>query len=383
MHNLHIVLNDFNHASRVLKEADGLMDAGKMVEVSVAALHGPGLEISEVCGKGIRVHRFGLKTRGLNKSLPAQSIKYLEYCCRVFVHYRKHDIGAVNIHSLGLLPLGVFLKWAYGAKLIYDTHELETERNGVTGLRKRLGKFLERRLIKYADMTLVVSESIADWYAREYRMARPTVVLNAPKTRPPKNNDHFRQELGIRADQTILLYQGGLMAGRGVHLIVDAFRQRHDDRVVAVFMGYGPLEADIKAAAAAHDNIRFYPAVPPDVVLEYTASADLGIHLIQNTCLNHYYCMPNKLFEYAMVSLPVLVSNMKDMAALVSANNMGAVIDDFTVAGINKAIDEFLAGDVETMRANAYRVACENAWEVQEQKMLAAYRQMLAGQVAA
>ena len=90
--------------------------------------------------------------------------------------------------------------------------------------------------------------------------------------------------------------------------------------------------------------------------------------------MNHDYCMPNKLFEYAMAGLPVLVSNMKDMSELVSKNNMGAVISDFSAAGINRAIDDFLLQDLTAMKANAYRVACENAWEVQEQKMLAAYQ---------
>jgi glycosyltransferase involved in cell wall biosynthesis len=210
-------------------------------------------------------------------------------------------------------------------------------------------------------------------------MPRPPVVLNAPNKRELETNNHFREQLGIREDQVILLYQGGLMAGRGVHLILDAFKARNDDKVVVVFMGYGELEADIKNAANEYDNIYFFPAVPPNVVLEYTSSADMGISLIENTCLSYYYCMPNKLFEYSMAGLPVLVSNMKDMSELVSQNSMGAVISDFSAAGINKAIDDFLVQDLTSMKANAYRVACENAWEVQEQKMLAAYQELFKG----
>lgn len=87
--------------------------------------------------------------------------------------------------------------------------------------------------------------------------------------------------------------------------------------------------------------------------------------------------MPNKLFEYAMAGLPVLVSNMKDMSELVTRYAMGAVISDFSAEGINQAIDNFLEQDLTRMKANAYQAACENAWEVQEQKMLAAYQQLL------
>src|SRR5690606_29052144 len=104
--------------------------------------------------------------------------KYLEYCWRVFFFYRKKNIKVVNVHSLGLLPLGYVLKKLYKAKLVYDAHELETETNGSKGFRQKLSKWLEKKLIHKADMTLVVSESIADWYANEYNIARPPVVLN-------------------------------------------------------------------------------------------------------------------------------------------------------------------------------------------------------------
>ena len=162
--------------------------------------------------------------------------------------------------------------------------------------------------------------------------------------------------------------------GRGVPLILEAMKARTDDGLVAVFMGYGELEAEIKALSLQHSNIYFFPAVAPQVVLEYTSSADVGIHLIQNTCLNHDYCMPNKLFEYAMAGLPLLVSDMKEMSELVNAHSMGAVIRDFSPTGINLALDEFLQKDLMHMKANAYHVAVENAWEVQEQKMLKAYQ---------
>ena len=374
MNSLHISLTEFRNESRLLKEAESLIKAQMFGQIHVAALHAGGLATDQIYGSNIHAHRFALVTRKYSKNFFIQILKYLEYCAQVFSYYKNKEITCVNIHSLGLLPLGVLLKYLWNAHLIYDTHELEAETNGARGLRKKLSKWLERRLIKHVEMTIVVSESIADWYTHAYHIERPLVVLNAPNQRALKKNNHFREQLGIREDQVILLYQGGLAVGRGVHLILDAFRARQDDKVVAVFMGYGPLQQIIQTAASEQQNIFFYPAVAPQVVLEYTASADLGIHLIQNTCLNHDYCMPNKLFEYAMAGLPVLVSNMNDMSALVTKHQMGAVISDFSAAGINRAIDDFLMQDLATMKANAYRVACEHAWEMQEQKMLAAYQ---------
>lgn len=373
MNNLHISLTDFKNESRVLKETNSLIRASLFNNVYIAALHSEGLLVEERIVEKLQVNRFSLKTRVWAKSFIAQAVKYFEFCLRVYGFYRKRNIEVVNVHSLDLLPLGVALKYLYKSRLVYDAHELETEVDNLTGMRKKISKFVERVCIPYADMTIVVSESIANWYATEYKGVRPSVVLNAPPRRDLLRRNRFREQLNIRADQKILLYQGGLAQGRGVSLILEAFKGRSDDKVVALFMGYGPLEAEIIQASSRHKNIFFYPAVPPEVVLEYTASADMGISLIENTCLSYYFCMPNKLFEYAMAGIPILVSNMKDMSELVQKNSMGAVIDEFTPSAINRALDALLGSDLEMMSHNAYSTACDHAWEVQEATLLKAY----------
>lgn len=377
MRNVHINMNEFTNASRVLKQVNSLVRSNTFDEIMIVALGSASLKEHEIIMPGVELRRVQLSTRGLRKSFIFQIVKYIEFFVRVTWLLAKFKPQVVNAHAIGVLPIACFYKLLFKSCVVYDAHELETEQVGGENLRKSLSKWLERKLIHYHDLMFVVSESIADWYSNEYGIARPPVVLNAPNKREIKRNNHFREQLGIRDDQIILLYQGGLAPGRGVHLVLEAFKARKDDKVVAVFMGYGPLQYDIQAVAAQQQNIFFYPAVAPQVVLEYTASADFGISLIENTCLSYYYCMPNKLFEYAMAGLPVLVSNMKDMSELVRKNQMGAVVSDFSATGINRAIDDFLTQDLTVMKTNAYRVACDHAWEVQEQRMLAAYQAML------
>ncbi|AFU45175.1 glycosyl transferase group 1 protein [Acidovorax sp. KKS102] len=377
MRNAHLNINEFTNASRVLKQVNSLIRARTFETIIIIALGSPSLKKHEIITPGIELYRIQLLTRSLPKNLIFQAIKYIEFFIRATWLLAKFKPQVVNAHALGVLPIACFYKLFSNSRLIYDAHELETEQTGGKSLRKSLSKWLEKRLINCHDLMFAVSESIADWYANEYKIARPSVILNAPHKREIKINNHFREQLGIRNNQTILLYQGGLAPGRGIHLILDAFKARSDDKVVAVFMGYGPLEEHIKKAALQQQNIFFHPAVKPQVVLEYTASADIGINLIENTCLNHEYCMPNKLFEYIMTGLPVLTSNTKDMSYFVSKNQIGTAICDLSATGVNKAIGDFLIRDLTIMKANAYRVACEHAWEVQEKKMLAAYQDML------
>jgi hypothetical protein len=133
---------------------------------------------------------------------------------------------------LELLPLGYLLKFIYGAKLIYDTHELETEKSNLTGLRKKLSKWLEYLLIKKVDHIFVVSEHIADWYEKTYNITRPTILFNAPQVAHVKKTNYFRDTFHLRDDQIIVLYQGGLAAGRGVNILFDAFKKKINDKIV-------------------------------------------------------------------------------------------------------------------------------------------------------
>jgi glycosyltransferase involved in cell wall biosynthesis len=117
--------------------------------------------------------------------------------------------------------------------------------------------------------------------------------------------------------------------------------------------------------------------VPTNVLLNYTASADVGVALIQNTCLSHNFCMPNKLFEYAMAGLPVLVSNVKEMGAFVKKNQMGLVLENYTVASLDETIERLLSMDLVVLRQNAKKAALDNSWEHQEKKMANVYKKLL------
>lgn len=377
MFNIHINLNEFTNASRVLKQVNSLIKLGIFKKIIIIALWAESLERYEIISPGIEIYRIKLISRGLPKNFLFQGIKYIEFFIKVLFLLIKFRPSVVNAHAFSVLPIACIFKKMCKCHLVYDAHELETEQSGGKSFRKKISKLIERKFINCYDLMIVVSEGIADWYEKEYNIKRPLVILNAPSKRDLLKKNNFREKFGIEDFQIIVLYQGLLSVGRGVHWILEAFKARENNNVVAVFMGYGELQKEIQSTAAEFGNIYFHPAVPPKNVLEYTSSADLGISLIEKTCLSYYYCMPNKLFEYAMAGLPVMVSNMKDMSEFVIQNNMGVVIEDFSIRGINDAIDNFLQQDLSIIKNNAYRAACDNAWEVQEKKMLQAYRVML------
>jgi len=138
-----IVLNNFKNDSRVLKENISLQKAG--YDVKVVALHEEPLkEFEEV--ENIPVHRIKLKSRGWSKNKFVQLFKYFEFIYRVIKQYKNSDIYHCN--DLNSLPIGVIIKKFFNkdAKIVYDAHEYETERNGLSGIQKTMTKKLENYL---------------------------------------------------------------------------------------------------------------------------------------------------------------------------------------------------------------------------------------------
>ena len=374
MINLHISLTPFRNETRLLKESKSLIKSGVVDKVLIVAMHEDGLAEHEDIDKARSVWRVRLRSRNLSKSLFFQFLKYIELGWRISLHARRNEVHIVNVHSLGLLPLGAWLKFLLGSRLVYDAHELETEIDGLRGVRKLFSKIVERLLIRYTDLTIVVGSEIERWYRNAYSISTIVTVMNCPPYRSRACSQLLRDELNISENQKIVLYQGGLSQGRGVEILLDAFQSINRDDFVMVFMGYGELEARIKAAASQCQLIFYKPAVPPSLVLNYTASADIGIHPMEDMGLNHKLALPNKLFEYINARISVIVSNLPEMRRVVMQTGVGVVMRNWTAEALFEALDEIVRMDKPLLDHNLEQAAKLYCWEAQEQQMLNAYR---------
>ena len=365
-----IVLNDFRNDSRVLKISQSLAKAG--YNVRVVAMHEQSLPMTENIS-GFEVQRIGLFFTRFSPNKFMHLFKYLEFTLRLLTRFNDHDIYHCN--DLHALPAGVLLK-AFSrrpVKIVYDAHEYETESRGVKGFERIFRRFLEGFLIRFTDRQITVSNSIAEEYARLYPIEKPAVILNIPQFSNEARHDLFRQSLGIRKKQKIFLYQGGLSYGRGIEILLDAFDSADRSDNVLVLMGYGELEGAIRQRARESENIYFHNAVPPDQIPIYTSSADVGISTIENICLSYYYCLPNKLFEYLMAEIPVIVSDLFEMASLVNKYRLGAVAKENSVAGIRQAVTEMETFDLKEFSLRVKPFKTKYNWEVQERTLVDIY----------
>jgi len=364
-----VVLNDFTNDSRVWKISKSLSSFG--LHPTVVAMHNEGLLQKESKGV-VDVERIKLTSRPWPKWKLIQLVKYFEFLIRAFLRYRNVDF--VHCNDLNALPIGLLIKlFGRNVTVVYDCHEYETEVNGLKGWEKRTKRWLERALIGFADEVISVSDSIASEYKRIYGIPKPHLVLNCPLLKEIKKGNRFREIFGIRPDQKIFLYQGALMKGRGIDILLEAFDGFESDENVLVCMGYGELEGIVKSKANRSDKVFFHPAVSPEILLEYTCSADYGISFIEDISLSDRYCLPNKLFEYVMAGLPVLTSNLFEMKRLVEGKCIGIVATSNTIDGFRNAIAATLRLDYSSVHKNVREARTLFCWEEQEKVLKEIY----------
>jgi len=367
-----IVINNFINDNRVLKEAITLSND---YNVTIVAVHEDGLAEYENVDD-VKIHRVKLKSRNWSKNKLIKLIKYIELTYRVAKQYK--NVNILHCNDLDALFIGWIIKQFFNKNIyiVYDAHEYETERNRMHGLNKMIAKLLEKFLIKYVNKTLTVSNAIADEYVKMYDIRKPELVLNCPEYIEVSKKDIFRKTFNIAGDSIIFLYQGSLGPNRGVEVILEVFKKFKDNNKVIVFMGYGPLVELIETEAQDSKNIYYHNAVNRTVLIDYTASADFGISLIENSCLSHYYCLPNKMFEYIMAEIPVIVSNLPEMAKMVKENNIGYVAENDTLEALSKVINTINFKDINIFKANLKKIKSIYNWEEQEKNLLHVYHSL-------
>ena len=377
--NLHISFTYFEHESRVLKETKTIAASLLFDKVEIVAFGNETHPDNETINENRKLKRLKLWKPARRKGALGLALRILCASFLIIKYYRKKNISCVNAHSIFNLPVAVLLKKLTGCKLIYDAHELETERSGLNGLIKKIAKKTEALLIKNVDHIIVVGDKIKEWYETYYGIKNISVIYNYPlkierTTIAEHEKNYFRTLYNLSKNNTIFIMQGLLDSGRSIELLLSVFSKASYDNHI-VFMGYGPYEELIKEHEQKYINIHFHKAVAPAEVIKYTSAADVGISLIENICLSYYYSLPNKLFEYTLAELPSVVSDFPEMAAFIEKNNCGWKTQ-LTEEAISKLISLLSSESIKQKSIHA-KIAAETInWKVQEEGLVNIYRQL-------
>ena len=285
-----------------------------------------------------------------------------------------------HCHDLNTLAVGVRCKRKRpGTRLVYDSHELATERSRMSRRARRRAGREERRGLRHVDEGIWTTRTRAEYVVRRYSIPFPTLIHNVPEMLEVKQGWDLHQRLGVPADRRILLYQGSIQEFRGIEESIEAVTLL--ERCVLVIVGYGyhrPTLEDAVHRRGLDDRVHFFGPIPNDELLYYTASADVGLCVIRGQSLSYRWSMPNKLFEYMMAGIPVVASDFEEMGRVVREEGVGTVCDpddpESIAAAVRAIIDD---PEAEARFRAATRVAITRYnRDHEEQKLLALYRRL-------
>jgi len=398
-----VVWNEFLNDARVLKEAQTLQRAG--YQVKVFALHTPGVtQQQEQLEGGIQVFRVArspLWRLRKGSTLPNQaptsskaqgpigklSVKhqFLRLIARTWTHMAllwqmvRYRANLVHAHDVNTLPTAWLAARLSRARLVYDAHEISTSREGYSSFRRLVG-VVEKQLMPKVDGSITTTDARAKYFARAYGVARPTVLQNRPRLTQCDTSNRIKEELGLKAPWPIILYQGGLQQGRGLEKLI---RTAVDvPNAYFVFIGGGRLAldlAELRDELGLQERVHFIPTVPLSQLPSYTASADIGVQPIENTCLNHYTTDSNKLFEYLIAGLPVVATDFPEIRRIVRSNNVGLLVPANNPLLLAEALLQLVTNLKlrSEFAANARSTAVTLNWEEQESRLIDLYDTIL------
>jgi glycosyltransferase involved in cell wall biosynthesis len=377
------VLHDIAYDSRVNREAKTLSQAGYEVKI---------LEFGHVrtsqpkSPTGIEVSRIRILTRGLPKNNFFRGIKYLEYIWAVCRQAIRERADIYHAHDLNTLLPALISARINKAKIVYDSHELWIERYPLCTIawQKRFWQAIENWCIKRVDQVIITNVSRAAYMAQLYDVPTPTVVRNCCEYTEVKGKENlFQETLHIEDDSKIVLFIGSITLRKGIEEGIKAMG--HLDNCVFVIMGrdHGFKESfqQLAREVGVEDRVKFAPPVPPDQVVRWAASADIGLVCIHGKGLSYYYSVAQKLWECLMAELPVVVNDLPEMRQLVEHYQVGLVIErEMRPEAIAAAIEKLTNEEqlYRRLQENTQRLKRECNWGNEAAKLLEVYRSLQA-----
>jgi len=298
--------------------------------------------------------------------------------------YALRNITSKIYHASDLYSLPATAKASsdHQAKLVFDSRELYTHLPA--SIRRpwvrAVWSIIEHRYIQSADCVFTVSESISKHLMKSYNLDSIHVMLNVPAPQKKAPIPSIRERLGIPSNKKIILHQGSLQKYRGASMMVKAMRHTQD--AILVFMGRGPLRAETEQLVLdlnLSSKVRFLDPVLPDDLLHVTATADVGLTFLEDCCLNHRYALPNKFFEYLTAGIPVIASNLPEIARIIERFDVGCVVPSGDAKALGIALNAAIQNpdQIDKWRKNTSYVKERFNFAIESQNFLAPYCHLL------
>ncbi|MBX3103062.1 MAG: glycosyltransferase [Bacteroidetes bacterium] len=313
--------------------------------------------------------------RSLRMRLPFERGKFFYISYNIWLFFRLMRVNAEVIcaNDLDTLPACYAAALWKRTPLVYDSHEYFTGSVELVArpVTRRLWQLAEQVLLPLLPIRITVTESVRQAYERDFPRPAWHLVRNLPQQQSSASCP--------KAYPPVILYQGMLNEGRGLHWLINALPLLPGWQVWIV--GGGILETPLHRQAlelGVTDRVHFWGMQPFETLHKFTCQATIGVSIEDNLSPNNRFAAPNKLYDYIHANVPVVVTPLPEHSHIVNQWEVGEVMQDFSAEALAQAVQKLS----EPRRYDHCTQQCAAAmqslcWQPQEPLIQDIYRQAL------
>lgn len=360
-------MNKSNHKKIIVSVTSDLVSDNRVHKVCTT-LQNMGFEVLLVGRKlpaslPVNVRNYAVKRFSLPFYKGPQFYAAYNIWLYLFLLFSKFDILLSS--DLDTLPANFIASRVKNKPLVYDSHEYFTEVPELINRPqiKKVWEWLEKKMVPQIKTAFTVCNSIAKIYEEKY--GTPFRVV---RNLPVKGNFEAKTEKSEN-EQKIILYQGAVNIGRGLEQAILAMHFIENAKLIIA--GDGDIKADLQTLVIKENlqnKVEFTGRLSLVELAKLTPTADLGLSIEEDLGLNYRFALPNKLFDYIQAQVPVLITNLPEMAAVVNQYQIGEITGSIEPHTLAEKITDALYNQEKRKiwKANLPLAAKELTWKNEE-----------------
>ncbi len=307
---LMIVYNQIQYDARVIRAAETIANLG--VKVKVISCN------SDFQYKNEKFESVVFVSRAKHQG---RLVHFWWQCLRYILKHRK-NILLLYVHDYYMPLIGGLYYIFTKRKWVYDAHELIFyHKNDKVSCRNKFFLYLEKMFVKSASLVVTANEERRKLMSYVYKLKKTIYILNVASVK--------RDNIDQSSKRNVIVYQGYLSSERGVDFFINNHLQV-DEKYTLKLIGGGPQLERYKARVnklKLENRVVFTGLLNQKRLYEESQDSKIGIITYPLNDLNNYYCSPNKIFEYAKMKIPMIVTKQPFLMALIRKYHMGEVLD--------------------------------------------------------
>ncbi len=301
---------------------------------------------------------------------------------RLFRASLAQDADVYHCHEPDALLIGVLAKYLKGKRVVYDIHEHWPSeipydigvQNG-TLVQKALSALVsgvEIALARRAESTFAVSESVAARF-RE-KGIEPVILSNYSIA------DLDIPYIPVRSGRKLMFVAGNIHSFHGVRECIQAVSRVREHYPDVSLTLVGNVREDLDEyirGCGCNEFITSTGFLSYREMYKKLNEGTAALLVFQPTYYNISIALPNKLFDYMLLGLPVIASDLPEIRNIVTEAGCGVLVDPTDPDAIAGAIIYLLEHPEEarTMGENGRRAVLERYnWGEMEGRLLEMYR---------